>query len=261
MGNNSGKRRYQIGQHPAYDKKYDKHRKESAILNNQFVEDFSVSGSLDDPVFLKSMRLEWEGRPEDGMFYYQERNENRDSKMNIAKAHLKDAETSWQEYQQEKVNAGRAKPTEYPPHIAEKMFKAEAYYDVTKLELDSIKRRLDKVQKEKEKIAKGRVLKHGLQGAGKMRGGVLCEIDGQNVEPDSKKVLRIKDERSPYNGMKTSDYFTLVSTWKLECRRLTKLERAKAKDEGKKSMMRANVKAPLPKWDGKDFELEKESVK
>lgn len=86
--------------------------------------------------------------------------------------------------------------------------------------------------------------------------GVLNVIDGQIVEPDDSGVLRIKDERSPYNGMATADYIDFVVKHWLKAREKPKANSFnQARKEIKEELRgpgpgdcKLNTKLPLPPW-------------
>lgn len=251
----TAKRRFPIGEHPNYDKIYDKLKLQSPILNNQAITSYEYSGDLGDKDYLESLKLEWEGG-ENGVYYAIDAREYKTARVPQAKAQIENIEKEWEVYKQQKVNAGRAEPKEYPHHIAEKMDAALARYDIAQMELEHVQRKLEAINRKKKKADKGNVLRRGAEGTGSLKGGVLAEVDGQNVEADEQGVLRIKDERSPYDGMKTADYFEhIVKPWKKQRAKLRRQQREKVQNGDMHTGQRQpNKKPPLPKWDGKDFD-------
>jgi hypothetical protein len=114
------------------------------------------------------------------------------------------------ELENRKVTArrqGAAEPTELPADLRKLKFETEARLDVTREELDYIRGILAKIEarEEKERDAKY-LLTSGPGGAGKMRNGVLAEIDGQSVKVNRKGDLIIDCPKSPYHKMAVLDY-------------------------------------------------------
>jgi hypothetical protein len=118
------------------------------------------------------------------------------------------------EFENRKVTArrqGNPEPTELPQDLKKLKFETEARLDVTREELDHLRGIVAELEarEEKERDAK-HLLTRGPEGAGKLRDGVLSEIDGQEVKPDRKGFLRIACKKSPFDKMKIEDYLELI---------------------------------------------------
>ena len=102
---------------------------------------------------------------------------------------------------------GSAEPVELPQDLKTLQLETEARLDVTREELDYIRGILAEIEarEEKERDAKY-LLTRGPGGAGKLRDGVLSEIDGQPVKVNWKGVLVIDCKKSPYHKMTVLDY-------------------------------------------------------
>jgi hypothetical protein len=89
------------------------------------------------------------------------------------------------------------------------------------------------------------VLKHGPSGTSVIKGGQICEVDGQRVGKSESGMFQIMDERSRYNGMLVPDYFEkVVRPWLLASVKLHR-ERHKAILRGESSN-KAIPRAPWP---------------
>jgi hypothetical protein len=97
-------------------------------------------------------------------------------------------------------------------------------------------------------------LKYGCIGSGRKRQGVLVVLDGQNIFPDSEKVLRIRDERSPFNGMMAADYFEyIVKPFQLEAAKLLDAYQVEVTEAARTGIDPSNIpkkRPPLPGWPG-----------
>ena len=121
----------------------------------------------------------------------------------------------FEKLKQQAVNSGHYPPKEMPAELKEELLKAEAREDIIKAEIKRLETNLEKFPAGGMETHEMPCLKHGAIGSGKKRKGVLRWLDGQDILPDSEGVLRIKDERSPYHGMRCADYFeTVVKPYK-----------------------------------------------
>jgi hypothetical protein len=114
------------------------------------------------------------------------------------------------EFENRKVTArrqGAPEPEELPQDLKNLKFETEARLDVTREEIDYLRPILAKLEAQEEKERDTcYLLPRGPVGAGKLRGGVLSEIDGQPVTSNWKGVLVIDCKKSPYHKMTVEDY-------------------------------------------------------
>jgi hypothetical protein len=114
-----------------------------------------------------------------------------------------------EELERRKVQArreGKTEPTELPPDLAETAGEIVARRDVLRLEIAFIQKKLAEAETRVQKKQDSLVLRDGPIGSGKMRDGILAEIDFQEVRPDKDGFLRIACPKSPYHKMLVSDY-------------------------------------------------------
>jgi len=134
------------------------------------------------------------------------------------------AHNAFQNYNEGRRREGRAVTEEYPTHLLSRKVKAEARLDVAKRELEFLQERLEKYynQPEAELLEKA-CLEYGPRGNGRLKDGLLIEVDGQRVTPhkleDNDEILVIAQSNSPYFGMSVADYRThVVVPWTKERR-------------------------------------------
>jgi hypothetical protein len=180
---------------------------------------------------------------------------------------LKVVEQKFKDYCRQKVNSGYSEPTEYPPELLDMKLKLEAKYDILSAEVEMIQKKLREFKDMEAKEDDSRVLQYGLQRSGKFWGSrapspelinVLHDLDGQLISMHD-GFLIIDDERSPYDGMKVSDYHTLAKQWVQDRLRannenLNRLQ-AQAKETGRTVPLSLPVEGPkkvsrasLPAW-------------
>jgi len=207
--NKMAQRRYKIGKHPEYDRFYDKLTMRSPILNqdarNRSIDysgyDFSNKSDL-----LKIKRL------------LTQKHENRDRQLVPGKIpglekQLEEVEQSFKNLRQRLINEGKSPANNMPKDMQDKKYETEARFDVAKAELELIDKQLKAVKKVEDAKHKEEVLKFGCQGSSKLSNGIIAEVDFQRVKLVD-DVPTIVDEFSPYNGMRTADYFShVVAPW------------------------------------------------
>ncbi len=158
-------------------------------------------------------------------------------------------EEAFKHASQAAVNAGRRPLKEMAPDMRERWEEANAALDIAREEADEIRKAIEKAQEVEQERSDGAVLKRGPEGSGQLRGGVLVLLDGQTVKPDVVGVLRIADERSPYNGMTTADYYDHVCMpWKhAQAKRLAEAHK-KARELNVPVSEIACGREPMPPW-------------
>lgn len=196
-------RRYKLGKYKRYDHFYGRYKWESFVLNPGKSKPSVHTPNLSDRGGLKAALQEYTG--------YRE----------AAEKQLEQIEEKFERYKQQQINEGRPKPQRLPGELQEEKFRLLASTDISNEELDEIQKRLDAFANQEEKAQDGNVLKGGPQGSAQIKGGVLVKVDGQKVLPDEDQVLRIRDSRSPYDGLRTDLYFDqVVIPWKRDKARL-----------------------------------------
>lgn len=161
------------------------------------------------------------------------------------------------EYCARREKAGHEHPTTWPPKLLNERLEAEARTDVRKRELEFLKDKLGEMFLVPEKkVAEANILPKGPIGVGQLRGGALCMIDGQTVE-EVNEMLVITSEKSPYYGMKVSDYRThvVVPFAKQRAAKFVELGRMRAEElrqKGHSNIIpqagRAIDRSSLPPW-------------
>lgn len=240
------RRRYKTLTHQEYDKKFDRLKAESHILNPQAHPMSETLLRLSDKASLQTLLMELQGdEGRDGE--YIAKGMYAKSKLLQASDAIVAVEEDFAALREIKRTTGQRIPDEMPPEMAGKMLKAEAVYDIVQEEIDKITKLLEEFDTAEKHKLDGAVLQHGPIGAGTLKGGVLVEIDGQDVKPDSEDVLRICDERSPYNGMGVVGYREqVVMPWVRERNRQNEEQRKHAEEHGIPISTLAPVRPPLP---------------
>jgi hypothetical protein len=185
------RRRYKCGQFPEYDREFDKQKGRSGYLNPQWGHldfDFTWFG-LDSIRNLKA---------EIGYF------EQPEGRIEKAQAALAAVGKGWEDTFRRQ---GQPVPASPPDSIIRQQHESEARLDILMEECDLLKKRLAKMEAAAQTQDDSAVLRYGPAGQG--QGDPLRILDGQRIS-EKQGELFIDDPRSPYNGMKTSDYFAHV---------------------------------------------------
>jgi hypothetical protein len=118
---------------------------------------------------------------------------------------LKDISASFELLKKQAKLEGRS-ISEMPTYMQEDFDRAEARLMVHRLESMKLRERINAFEVQKiEKPSDNKVLKYGPKGIGKLKEGILCELDGQRIELVDDQLI-ISDERSLFDGMRVSDY-------------------------------------------------------
>ena len=249
-----GRRRYKIGKYPLYDQTFDRLVDASLILNPtgsgaNDVRNFGTISLRNSREGIKRLLMEYQGDNGSG-FYIQNRREI-PSKLKEAKHAIEAIKEKFAKLKQRAVNAGRYPPKKMDAELKELLLKAEAREDIIRAEIKRLQNGLENFPDEKT----GELmpcLKYGCIGSSKNTGGICTIIDGQSVEPDEKGVLRIKDERSPFHGMRTADYFqSIVQAYNEQRAKLSnehQIAVSQAVKENKDPAAIAKKRPPLPGW-------------
>ena len=216
------KRRYRIGKEVIYDRFFNNFLMESKILNNQSsilnfesYDEKGIKKNIAQIIGFKNGKYFSNDKPVLAIL------------PSLENEH-KQIHNEFKNFQQRQVNEGNRRPTIEPPELLEKRLKIEANIDVTKTELTLLEKKLEEFENKVVKANNENVLKYGVKGSGKLRNGVLCEVDGQKISLTREKILVIDDKRSCYNGMLTADYFEkIVKPWGKAKSKLNNLLRKK----------------------------------
>ena len=198
-------RRHKLGKYPYYDQCFGKFRGKSDVLNMDIGMNFisvetsnkiGCEGVLDN-VSLKLKRLTKETQAEHAKF---------------------------EKFQDQKISQGFDKPEKMPPAMFKRLLFAEAKEDCCKLEIESLKRKLEKVSKPEKDQKDKLLLKFGPVGSAK--GQPLKIIDGQPVSYNKKGIPFIDCPRSPYHRMLLCHYrkYLVVPFLKISSRKAIKWE-------------------------------------
>jgi hypothetical protein len=204
------RRRFRIGIHPEYDRKFDGRKRQSQVLNPTSSNQISWSVfQMGDEHGIKGLLAECR------------------AKLVQAENAVAEADADFEWMKAERANTGRTVPATRDPKAEAEYMDALAACDVGAEEVDKLEILLEKFQDKRRAIADSLVLRNGPVGSGRIRDGVLVEMDGQKVVVNDDRHLVIHDERSPYNGMLVDDYRRhVVIPWLATHKRTEAAERA-----------------------------------
>lgn len=208
----TSRRRYRVGEYPEYDNTFDRMAQASVILTGaagRNIANFTVISMMNTPHGLDRLIEEWRGE-KDGDGDYTQNRRPVPSHLKTVQLAIAKLEEDFKTLNQRRVNRGLYPLEQMPSEMLEQLHKLEAQEDVIKDEIKKLEARRSRFTEREEQEKKSNCLAHGPIGSSRLRGGILVELDGQNVAPDSENVLRIKDANSPYNGMRTADYYKHV---------------------------------------------------
>lgn len=191
------RRRYKVGLNPDYDHRFDVVKGKSSILGGDTVNKFNMAR----PGILNSIRT---------IKHYLGQTEA------LSKKKEEELAAIIENWQNGLLRSGRPIPAEPPQQLTNQQLRAEAELDILLEESDWLKKELAKREAAAKKIVDDNVLYFGPIGSGK--GDPQCEIDGQVViEKDGELVISCA--KSPYDGMKLPDYFSMIVHPFLKARR------------------------------------------
>lgn len=186
------RRRYKVGVNPGYDRAFDNLKSHSPLLAHGAIDTNSVPG-------LKALIAE------------------QTEKVNRAEAKIKEVDERFENMKIVSKREGREIPSEMPPELVEVLLLAEAKLDICREELDILKKLLAVQQAQEKKVQSEDILPYGPDGSGKLKDGILAEIDGQMVSFDKQKDCLVIDcESSPYNRLPVWQYYQMLKEWKKE---------------------------------------------
>jgi len=205
-------RRYRVGEFEIYDRWYELKKAGSPIFNPRqaTAENTWVAGMLNDKAGLERLLQIWRGN---GEGIYLDKGRKRNAVLTDAQSMLAKVERDSENEKQLALNQGR-RPPEETREMAKRRLTAEANLDLVMGEIEKLESLLAAATEKKEEVDAGEVLRHGPLGQGKMRNGVIAEMDGQRIARNEKGMFIIDDPRSRYNGMLVHDYTEqIVRPW------------------------------------------------
>lgn len=209
----------------------DRGRINSPTLNGGSLMAAGLSLTQNDRRYLTGQKLELLGNRE-GFYLRNGTQTMSEIPVLINKIKQIEAQISDHKFQQERQ--GRAPSV--PPELAAEQSRLMGTLDVCLEELRDVQRRLDTFVEQEQITDDSFVLAYGPRCTGKLRGGQLAVIDGQNVSRTADGVLIINDLRSQYNGMSVLDFRQLAATWQAERKEADRLKllalQASAKEQG-----------------------------
>lgn len=250
-------RRYKVGEHPEYDKTFDRLTIKSLILNpggktSADIQNFGTYHMLQSKEGIERLLEEWRGEAGDIKRAYMLGRREVPSKLAEAEMQVEKINAKFDKLKQDKINSGHYPPKKMPNEMRKELLKAEAVEDIVKAEIKRLENALEKFPAGGIETHEMPCLPRGPEGMGKKRKGILRWLDGQDVFPDPEGVLRIKDNRTPYNGMMTAEYFKyIVKPYKQAQAKLLseyEIEVSRAREEGTDPASIVKRRPPLPDW-------------
>ncbi|MBN2611768.1 MAG: hypothetical protein JXB00_09465 [Bacteroidales bacterium] len=234
-----------ISKHPEareYHEKFDKLRLNSRILNagGQKISFDSIVAW--DRTSILSLLAELQGNI-DGQYvkektYYTAR-------LPLIQAQIAEIEQKFKDFQQQRINEGYKKPEKMPEKMFIDLLRLQASEDVTTEEIEFLQEKLNEFEELLIKEKSENILACGPKGSGRLQGGFLVEIDGQQVT-SLKGVLVISEKTSPYYGLSVFDYREFVAKpWTTERKRkmsdLQKKRELQLKEQGYSNIQLKNL--------------------
>ena len=204
------RRRFRIGVHPTYDKRFDARKRASQVLSPMSNQISWLVFEMGDEHGLNGLLTECK------------------AKLAHAETVVAQCEAEFQEVKAARANEGRAIPMQRDRLEELEFMDALAVADITGEEVDRLQALLGKFTERRRATEAASVLKYGPVGTAKLGStGVLSVIDGQAVALNAEQLLVINDPRSPYTGMTVDDYRKhLVLPWLKTHKRTSAIDRA-----------------------------------
>ena len=206
-------RRYPAGQYKEYDREYLWQRADSNILNagNRSIYDL---GQYDNLPAIDALLFEYLG---DDQGEVTDRTSGKTKLAIIPSIYQKLAETDARISKHRKKRVEDGFPAKTPRSLQDEKLRIEAYLDVCGAEVEWLEKKKKEIESKRDEETRARVLKYGPICS--QSGSPAKEIDGQKVslmDISGNTVPVIDDNRSPYDGMKLSDYRKMASDWMQE---------------------------------------------
>jgi hypothetical protein len=195
--------------YPVYYDEFDRLQSASKIISSGAEVITNLGSILWDERNTRSELLEIQGN-EEGK--YLKGDLTYDASIPLVKQELNDIEKQFNNFIKQRLNEGKKKP-EWPPELLDKKYRTEAKLDCYLYEVDMLQAKIKKYEDAKQVVSDSQVLAQGPKGTSKLLNGEIVELDGQKVSKlfvDDEYLFIIDDNRSPYDGMSTIDYYSLV---------------------------------------------------
>jgi len=147
---------------------------------------------------LQNELLEIRGDKE-GRFWNANKQRWEASKIACLKQELSDLEGDFKRLQRQRVNEGYQPLTEWPPDLDEFRQKIQTRLRIANEEVEHLEELLKAVREKQPDLPP--IKPRRFWSSGNLQGGVLVDIGGIQIKPDKTGLLRICDERSPYDTM------------------------------------------------------------
>jgi hypothetical protein len=235
------RRRYKVGEHRQYDLTFDRLAWDSFILNPGHARrsewNFGLLHDLSNRQGLERLLQEWKGNG-NGRTLDRHGVEVPSHQLKN-KQEIGALQERFEGLNQRRINKGMRPLKEMRSDMLTELYQLEAQSDIIAAEIAQLEKLLTTHVEKDDKTATEKVLRYGPRGdsySGRPD-RVITELDGQHVEPDREGVLRIRDERSPYHGMRVIDYRErVISTFRTQQKQQAaqRLERAQqaAREKG-----------------------------
>jgi hypothetical protein len=145
---------------------------------------------------------------------------------------LSDLENMFAEHKKNRIKQGFNPSDIMPKEMMNEFYTLHARLFVYETEVEFLKKQLSEFVEKEEAESDSKVLIYGLQGYGKLSGGVLSTIDGQKVE-EIDGIMVIVDKRSPYHGMSVPDYRELTRQWQADRKEADRQKLLRLQDEAR----------------------------
>lgn len=235
-------RRYPAGEKPEYDREYLRQRADSHILNRG-------NRSIWHPSY--SSLPEIEGKLYQYLGDKDGEVENRGSIGNIPKqaiipaikSQLNEIDRRIKNFQEKQAADGKEKTV--PKKLQVEKFRQEALLDVCGAEVEWLEKKKKELESKRDDKTRSRMLKYGPICS--QSGSPAKEIDGQKVsliDISGNTVPIIDDSRSPYDGMKLSDYRKMASDW-MQQRKKRRAKLVAQRDEEILTFGKSDISIPM----------------
>lgn len=204
------RRRFRIGVHEIYDRRFDSRKSGSQILNPMGNQVSWAVFEMADEHGVTALLADYK------------------TKLKRAESAVGACDVQFKQSRVMRANAGRAVPKERDDKTQAAYMDSLAALDVTGEEVDRLEALLKKFTEKRVAVEASKVLRYGPVGTGKNGpDNVLAVLDGQTLNFNADGILVIADARSPYNGMAVVDYRKyVVLPWIAVHRRICAADRA-----------------------------------
>jgi len=177
--------------------------------------------------------------------YFDSHHKETPSTLTILKEKQKTLQQKWEKHCTDQLKIGNPRPKQMTSEFQEEKDKLEARLAVAKEEIRWLEDKLQEAQTQQKDSRPSLLMAPQHWGSGQLQNGILTEIGPWKVamHPE-KKVLCIRDDSSPYDGLEIHRFKALVvRPMSMEHVRLNKAEEQAAVAENRK---RKKVAYPQP---------------